>query len=139
MKYITHRRYRSKDVLRNRINLPYGTELETAEGFIVTKDGHLICYRTSETAKMYFSPNDDGRGLERGVLTWAIAYSSRAREWPDKSVHRFSKAEVKMLERDWRHWLRQDVDTIIFNDDFFSARPEDLQKLADALKIKVRR
>jgi len=44
-----------------------------------------------------------------------------------------------MLGRDWAHWLRQDVDTIIFNEAFFAASPEDLQRLADALKIKIRR
>ncbi len=139
MRYITHRRYRGKDILQNQINLPFGTELEAAEGFIVTRDGHLICYPTSETAKMYFAPNDDGRGLERGALTWAIAYRSRARKWSDKSLRRFSEAEAEMLARDWSRWLRQDADAILFNEDFFSARPEDLQRLADALKIKVRR
>lgn len=139
MKYITHRRYKGKDVLRNQLNLPYGTELEEAEGFIATKDGHLICYPTSKTAEMHFAPNDDGRGLERGALTWAIAYSHRERKWPDKSVHRFSESEAEMLTRSWSHWLRQDVDAILFNGDFFAARPEDLQRLADALKIIVRR
>ena len=139
MRYITHRRYRGKDVLQNQLNLPYGTELETVEGFLATKDGHLVCYPTSETAKMFFALNDDGRGLERGALTYAIAYSRRERQWSDKSVHRFSEAEVEMLERQWKHWLRQDVDTILFNDTFFAAQPEELRQLANALKIKVRR
>ena len=52
---------------------------------------------------------------------------------------RFSDEEIKMLERDWSHFLRQDVEVILFNEDFFAAEPEELQKLADALKIKVRR
>ena len=135
MKYIVHRRYRGTDILQNQLNLPYGTHLETVEGFIATNDGHLICYPASEAAKMYFAPNDDGRGLERGVLTWAIAYAPRKGE----SGFRFTEREIELLEKRWPHWLRQDVDTILFNEDFFAAQPEDLQRLADALKIKVRR
>lgn len=139
MKYITHRRYRGKDILQNQLNIPYRTELEAVEGFIVTKDGNLICCPTSEIAKIHFAPNDDGHGLERGALTWAIAYSSRSRKWSDKSTHRFSETEVEMLESSWSHWLRQDVDAILFNEDFFAADVEELKQLAAALCIKVRR
>lgn len=44
-----------------------------------------------------------------------------------------------MLEREWAHFLRQDVEVILFNEDFFAAEVPELQKLADALHIKVRR
>lgn len=121
------------------MNVRYGTEYETIGDFIATSEGLGICFTTSEIAHQYFAVNDDGRGLERGALTYAIAYSNRSREWSDGSVHRFSEADAEMLERSWGHWLRQDVDTILFNEDFFAAQPEDLQRLADALEIKVRR
>ena len=139
MKYVVHHRYRGRDAGGKPMNVPYGTEFETIGDFIATPEGRGICFTTSEEAKKYFAVNDDGRGLERGAITHAIAYSQRERKWADKSVHRFSEAEVEMLEREWGHWLRQDVDTILFNNDFFAAQPEELQRLADALKIKVRR
>ena len=139
MKFVAHHRYRGLDAGGKPMNVRYGTEYETIGDFIATRLGRGICFTTSDTAKEYFAVNDDGRGLERGALTHAIAYSRRERKWPDKSIHRFDQAEVEMLERNWSHWLRQDVDTIIFNNDFFAAQPEDLRRLADALQIKVRR
>ena len=139
MKYVVHHRYKGPDAGGKPMNLPYGTEFETIGNFIATPEGRGICFTTSETAREYFAVNDDGRGLERGALTHAIAYSHRERKWPDERVRRFSEAEVEMLGRSWSHWLRQDVNVILFNNDFFAAQPEDLRRLADALNIKVRR
>lgn len=139
MKYITHTRYRGIDILGNQLNLPYGTELELSDNFIALQDKTPICFPTSEVAKMYFARNDDGCGLERGVLTHAIAYGQRSKKCSDGSIHRFSDEEAEMLKNQYNHWLRQDTDTILFNDDFFAAQPEDLQRLADALEIKIKR
>ena len=135
MKYITHHRFKKLAICGERLNIPYGTELETAGDFIVTQEGKAICYSTSENAKLHFARNDDGKGLKRGKLTYAIAYGKRAKG----NGFRFSESEREMLERDWPHFLRQDVDALLFNETFFSAEPEELQKLADAFKIKVRR
>lgn len=139
MKYITHHRYKELAAFGQRLNIPYGTELETAGDFIITPDGKPICYQTSENAKIHFARNDDGRGLERGGLTYAIAYSNRQRSGADGRRQRFADEEIELLERDYGHWLRQDVDVILFNEAFFAAQPEELQRLADALKIKTRR
>lgn len=139
MKFVVHHRYRGLDAGGKPMNVRYGTEYETIGDFIATPEGRGICFTTSEVAHQYFAVNDDGRGLERGALSHAIAYGHRERKWANKSIHRFSEEEVEMLERDWGHWLRQDVDTILFNNDFFAAQPEELRLLADALKIKVRR
>lgn len=139
MNYITHHRYRGLAACGERLNLPYGTELETAGDFIITKDGKPICYDTSEEAKHYFARNDDGRGLERGKLTHAIAFSDRRRKCADGGVYRFSDEEQELLVKKWSHFLREDVETIIFNEDFFAAQPEELKALADALHIKTRR
>ena len=110
MKYITHNRFKKLSACGEAVNIPYGTEMETAGDFIITTEGKPICYATSEAAKMHFARNDDGQGLEREKLTWAIAYS-----------------------------LRQDVEVILFNEDFFAAAVPELKELADALHIKVRR
>lgn len=139
MKYIVHHRYRGPDAGGKPVNLRYGTEFETAGDFIATPEGRGICFTTSEVGRRHFAVNGDGRGLARGALTYAIAYSHRARKCSDGSVRRFSEAEAEMLERSWGHWLRQDADVILFNEDFFVSPPEELQALADALNIKIRR
>lgn len=139
MKFVVHHRYKGPDAGGESMNVRYGTEFETIGDFIATPEGRGICFTTSETAHRYFAANDDGRGLERGALTYAVAYSRRERRWPDGSIHRFTEEEVEMLERSWSHWIRQGVGAILFNQDFFAAEPEDLRRLADALKIKVRR
>lgn len=139
MRYVTHNRYKEISACGERLNIPYGTELETAGTFIVTPEGKPVCFTTSENAKLHFARNDDGKGLERGRLTYAIAYSKRGRQSADGAIYRFSDEEREILERDWQRFLRQDVDAILFNESFFAAETEELQRLADALKIKVRR
>ena len=83
------------------MNIPYGTEMETAGDFIITTEGKPICYATSEAAKMHFARNDDGQGLERGRLTWAIAYSQRVRTGQNGRQQRFTEEEIELLERKW--------------------------------------
>lgn len=139
MNYVTHHRYKELALCGERLNIPYGTELH-AEGYsLLMPDGREVCYSTSENAKKHFARNDDGRGLERGALTYAIAYSNRERYSAEGRRQRFSDEEIEMLEKEWGHFLRQDLEVILFNEDFFAAEPEELQKLADALKIKVKR
>lgn len=135
MTYITHHRFKDKALCWERLNIPYGTELECAGETLITSDRRAVCYRTSENAKRHFARNDDGKGLERGQLTYAIAYSNRN----EGNGFRFSDDEVKLLVRDWSRFLKPDLDFIMFNDDFFAADIEDLKRLADALKIKIRR
>lgn len=139
MKYITHHRFKELALCGERLNIPYGTELRTEDNSIVMPDGRHICYSTSENAKLHFARNDDGRGLERGALTYAIAYSQRDRRGASGRKQRFTDAEIEMLERDYGHWLRPDTEWLLFNEDFFAASPEELKVLADALNIKVRR
>lgn len=139
MNYITHRRYKKLALCGKRLNIPYGTELGTVGRSIITQDGQIVCYGTSENAKMHFARNDDGHGLERGKITYAIAYSQRERYSADGRRQRFADTEIEMLRRDWAHFLRPNKDVILFNDDFFAAEIPELQKLANALHIKIRR
>ncbi|MCM1059100.1 MAG: hypothetical protein NC452_02275 [Eubacterium sp.] len=77
--------------------------------------------------------------MERGAITYAIAYGKRRNLQPNgRTVYRFSDEEIRMLERDWRHFLREDVDVILFNHDFFNADIAELRRFADALKIKIK-
>lgn len=51
MKFITHHRYKELALCGERLNIPYGTELETDGETITTADGKAVCYWTSENAK----------------------------------------------------------------------------------------
>ena len=69
-KYITRKRARFKG-LSGKVNIPYGSLLESRGGFLFYKNARL-CTMTSQNAYDYFSIDDDGRGLERGGLVDAI-------------------------------------------------------------------
>lgn len=129
MKYITHQRFKELALCGERLNIPYGTEVETNRGILVTLDKKTICSVISENAKKHFARNDDGLGLERGAITYAIAYGRR----DAGNGHRFSDTQVAMLKKDWPHFLRQNLDVILFNDTFFAADLEQLHKLESAL------
>lgn len=134
MNYITHSRFKKLALCKEQLNIPYGTKLISYKNILYTLDGKAICSIKSENAKLHFSINEDGHGLERGALTYAIAYSNRKQ----KNGFRFSDKEAEILAKDWSHFLRNDVDVILFNDDFFTADVEELQRLAKALNIKIK-
>lgn len=135
MKYIAHKRYkgialtRSADDKAIRVNLPYGTEVESAGEFIVL-NGVTICRIASYVGHRFFSRNDDGQGLKRGALTEMIAYAER----DGGNGYRFSDSEQHILRRDWSKFLKQFDDVILFNDNFFAADVDELQKLAEVLR-----
>ena len=131
MNYITHHRFKQKTMRGDYLNLPYGTKLICVANIIFYKNTP-ICYATSENAKQYFSRDNDNRGLERGALTYAIAFAPRG------NSSRFTFEERNLLTEKYSHWLRRDIDYILFNDDFFNAEVEELQQLAAALNIKIK-
>lgn len=139
MEYIAHKRFKSMAACKRVLNIPYGTKLESIGRFIATPDGKAVCFTTSENAHKYFSRNDDDNGLERGALTYAIAYEKRPLiNNKISQFYRFSNEEIKLLESHWKHFLRDDVDVILFNHEFFNADIWQLRELARQLKIKVR-
>lgn len=139
MKYICIKRFKEIAACGKKLNIPYGTQLETIGSFIATSDGEAICHLMSENAHKYFACNDDENGLERGKITYAFAYSKRKpNNTKDRQIYRFSDEEITILERDWKHFLRDDVDVILFNHDFFNADIEELRKVAKQLNIRVR-
>lgn len=134
MEYITHRRFRGKAADGTDMNIPYGTTFETIGDFIATPEGKAICYDTSETAHKYFARNDDGQGTRRGKLTYAIAYGPRR----TCTGYRLTDAEREMLETKWSKYLIPDIEVVLFNHDFFNSEVGPLEKIADALNIKVK-
>ena len=134
MKYITHHRFKKKALCGKILNIPYGTELECRNNILYTPDNRMICYDTSENAKIHFAANDDGKGLERGKYTYEIAYG---RKYVQKKGFRFSDKQRDIIGRHFQRFLRTDCDMIIFNEKFFRASIEDLKQMADELHIRV--
>ena len=130
--YITHKRYRGKNLSGSQLNLPYGTKLIEQDNFIYTLDGKAICTVHSEVGQKYFSINEDNLGLERGKLTYEIAFSSKVKN--GKGV-RFSDEQIEILEKYYSRFLRKNQLTILFNDDFFKADIKELEEIKNKLKI----
>ena len=130
MQYITTKRYKGNGI-GGHFNLPYGTPIEEKDG-VLYHDNKPICVARSLNGKKHFAINEDGQGLKRGELTYFIAYSNRQKEHSDGHVFRFSEEEIEMLVKEYPQWIRQTT-PILFSDDFFTAKVEDLQELADKL------
>lgn len=68
-KYITACRVKTDDMICGYVNLPWGTECETAENgmlyFIQDGTPKVLCSATSERGYQWFSYNEDGQGIER--------------------------------------------------------------------------
>jgi len=134
MKYITHKRFKNKGLLNKDYNLPYATEVQTMGKYIIYNN-EPICLTTSYLAHQYFSRNDDNNGLERGNLTYAIAFSNRK---PNKNNgFRFTEQERELLRTEYSHFLKNEDDWILFNHHFFNADIDELRELAKKLNIKV--
>lgn len=131
MQYICYKRFKGKTLSHDRVNIPYGTEFESAEDFLCDNDGKPMMATTSFNCHQHFSRNDDGQGLRRGKLAYAIAYAPRGDKF------RFSEDEIAMLTRDYQRFLKP-TETILFNNDFFNAEVSELEELAKKLNIKVK-
>jgi hypothetical protein len=138
---IVFRRFKDLAICGN-VNIPYGTELgtivENGQQFVAFPDGKKITKVHSQNYNQHFALNDDERGLVRGKLTYAIAFSPRERKHENGHVSRLSEDEIDMIRKDWSKYLMPYDDTILFNDAFYDAPIEDLQKLADALEIQIK-
>lgn len=130
MKYICHRRYKKVGASGDAYNFRRETEFETIGDFIAYEN-KAVCSIRSADAYMYFARNDDGKGLERGRLTYAIAYSERTPNKNDK--FRFTPEERDILCAEYGYFLEKDLDFIVFNYDFFNAEIEELQELYDRI------
>lgn len=139
MEYICHHRFRGVTAAGERMTISYGEKFPTIGKFIAAPPAKGICYVTSHAAHVHFARNDDGRGLRRGALTYAIAFAPRERRHSGGKIFRFSEREIAMLQRDYPHFLRQDTGTILFNHAFFNADIDEIEKLAAALGIKIKK
>lgn len=129
MDYIIHHRLKGKCICGD-VNLPYGTALHS-EGKFIVGDVGIICAVISQQAKEHIARNDDGRGLERGKLTYAIAFKGMSHPG-----FRFDEKQRETITKTYSRFIRSDCDFIIFNDDFFNADVDELREMANTLNIK---
>lgn len=140
--YIVHRKYIGKilDGSNKDVTLNRGTKAFLVEenGFIFIENAIPVCAQDSLIAHEYFCRNDDGKGLIRGKLTWAIAFAQRSRISKDGHANRFSDEELNEINTNWKHFTRSDTpEVIIFNTDFFNADIDILKQFAKAININV--
>lgn len=128
MQYITHRRFHKMAACGEEMNIPYNSTFDTIAGFIAS-ESKTICRTKSIDAYMYFARNDDGNGIERGKLTYDIAYADRNVKRDDGYHYRFTDEEIEMLVKEYPHFLKKTGDYILFNYDFFNAEIEELREL----------
>ncbi len=115
-----------------RVNIPYGTALEAADGWLLWR-GAPLCRVHSQNALDYFSRNDDGKGLERGALVGAIISRLEKQDgehqtrwdmvWHDPLCQRYRRKEHK------DHW--------IWSRAFYSAPVEDLRQIAALIGARL--
>lgn len=138
---IVYRRFKGKAFCGEDVNFPYGSEFPIVDqchvDFVTFPDGRIINRVYSDDYCKHFSRNDDGQGLIRGKLAYAIAYSPR--ECVDENtgfVSRLSQEERETLRKEWPMYIVPNASAFLFNDLFYDAPVEHLQKIADYLNIK---
>ena len=129
--YIAHERYSGKDMNENEILIRRGDRLERKGDALFYKD-KPVCIWRSLVGKKHFARNDDGLGLQRGALTYQIAYAKRG-----NGSQRFTDTEQELLRRDWGQYLKPLDDVLLFNDEFFELPPDVLKQIAAAVNIEV--
>ena len=130
MRYVCTRRYRGLDLNGKFINLPYASALKVEGRYITTLDNRPLAFVKSETAHKYFAIDDDGDGLKRGEITHKIAYSNRK----TSEGYRYTSKEREVLCEKWAKYIRQDVEMLLFNHEFFCAPLSDLKQMQKDIK-----
>lgn len=132
MQYITHTKFKGKDLTGKDVMISRGKKLTRVGDFLCYEERPICIYR-SECAKMHFSSNDDKHGIERGDITHKIAYSNSRIEANGRK-QRFSEQQIEVLCSDkWKKFLNPDHDVIIFADSFFEADLDELKELYEEL------
>ena len=125
-KYVCRKRARFNS-LSGRVNIPWGTEIGCI-GDMLYLEAAPLCAATSQNAHDYFSPDDDGRGLERGDLVGRIT----------KLLERKDTDHQARWDKIWedetsQKYKRDMEDYWLWNHDFFQAPVEDLKHIANLI------
>jgi len=135
--YICTKTYHGSTEAGTQVHIRRGEILPCIAGRIARHNAS-VCLVTSYVAHQHFAINDDGRGMERGLLTYAIAFEHREREHEDGHIFRFSQEELDMLCAEYPHWLKQQA-PLLFNHSFFEADVDELKELAERLGITIKK
>lgn len=128
--YIVSNRFKARAICGD-LNLPEGTLLTSANGFILCPQGP-VCAVASQNAYDYFAQNDDGKGKERGELTHDILRRLKklkkqkerndiiwGKIWEDALCLKYKRIEHA------DHWL--------WNYDFYNAPIDDLKYIRNLI------
>ena len=126
MKWIAHKTF-DRMALGGPMTITRGERLEEMRG-VLFHDGRPVCLATSQVAKEHFSPDGDGRGLERGDITRHIAFGPKLSEL-QKSVIR--------TDAFFRRFVQDNPETILFTNAFFQASIIDLHTICRKLGVTL--
>lgn len=113
-----------------RVEIPAGAKFWASETLLWNDFWEPVCGLDSQNSIEHFVPNFDGEGMERGALTYAIAFETREH----RLGFRLNTTEREWFMQKWSHYLR-DTGTILFNREFYSAPVNVLREIADWLHI----
>ena len=126
MDWITHTDF-DRCALIGHMTIKRGKRLEEIRG-VLFADGLPVCLATSQVAKEHFSPDGDGRGMERGDLTRHIAFGPP-----------LSDLQKSIIRTDpfFQRFVQDNPETILFTDAFFRASMMDLYTICRKLGVRL--
>lgn len=104
-----------------------GERLEEMRG-VLFHDGRPVCLAASQVAKEHFSPDGDGRGLERGDITRYIAFGPPLSD--------LQKAIIR-ADPFFQRFVQDNPETILFTNAFFQASIIDLHTICRKLGVTL--
>lgn len=133
MKYIVSKNFNQLALCNEVLDLPVGTEVTLGPDDIVFYGDKMICRADSYNGQQHFAMNEDGNGIRRGKITYAIAYGERNNGQP----FRFTDEEQNLLKTKWSRFLRPNSDALLFNSDFFRMEMNELEQILSDLNMTV--
>ena len=128
VEYICHNRFNELTMQGHKKLIRRGDRLFKRGDILYYKDAPVCVWR-SLAAKSHFAVNHDNHGLERGDLTYKLAYARRG-----DGSSRFTEQEQDLLRSKYNNLLKPLEDVILFNDRFFELAPSELLELEQDLK-----
>ena len=128
IEYICHNRFYELTMQGYKKLIRRGDRLFKRGDILYYKDAPICVWR-SLAAKCHFAVNHDNHGLERGELTYKLAYAPRG-----NGPQRFTDQEQNLLRTKYKNLLKPLEDVILFNDRFFELLPSELLQLEQDLK-----
>lgn len=126
MNWIAHKTF-DRPALGGPMTIKRGERLEEIRG-VLFQHGRPVCLATSQVAKEHFSPDGDGRGLERGDITRYIAFGPPLSD--------LQKAIIR-ADPFFQRFVQDNQETILFTDTFFQASILDLYTICRKLGVKL--